>query len=68
MIALMGLWFGQYAGLRPDAGGYFYLCPACYQHCIAPHSAEVMQRLTEAHPARNPASRPLEPPPPGAFS
>ena len=67
MIALMSLWFGQYAGLRPE-GGYFYLCPACYQHCIEPHAAEVMQRLTDAHPARNATSRPLEPPPPGAFS
>jgi hypothetical protein len=68
MIALMSLWFGHYAGFRPEAG-YFYLCPACYQSCIVPHADEFLHRLAEAHPARQGSTaRPLEPPPPGAFT
>lgn len=68
MIALMSLWFGPYAGLRPESG-YFYLCPSCYQSCIAPHSSEVLHRLTEAHPARHGSTpRPIDPTAPGAFS
>jgi hypothetical protein len=51
MIALMSLWFGHYAGQRPEPG-YFYLCPACYQNCIAPHASDIMHRLTESHPVR----------------
>ena len=29
MFALMSLWFGPYAGVRPEPG-YFYLCPNRY--------------------------------------
>jgi hypothetical protein len=67
MIALMSLWFGEYAGFRAEVG-YFYLCPSCYHSCIAPHAGEIVHRLTEAHPARHAAPpRPTEPPP-DAFS
>jgi hypothetical protein len=66
MFALMSLWFGPYAGVRPEPG-YFYLCPNCYQSCIGPHLGEVLHRLTEAHPARRVAPlRPPEAPPPAA--
>jgi hypothetical protein len=57
MIALMSLWFGHYAGLRAEPG-YFYLCPACYQNCIAPHASDIMHRLTENHPVRRATPRP----------
>jgi hypothetical protein len=68
MIALMTLWFGQYAGLRPESG-YFYLCPACYQSCIAPHAADVMLRLADSHPVRRaPPPRPTDLPPTNPFS
>jgi hypothetical protein len=36
MFALMTLWYGAFAGV-PLHGGYFYLCPACYEQCIVPH-------------------------------
>lgn len=49
MIALMTLWFGPPAGLIPEPG-YFYLCPSCYQACIAPLSDVIVHRLTEHHP------------------
>jgi hypothetical protein len=48
MIALMTLWFGRFAGVDPD-GGYFYLCPSCYEHCIAPHFAPVVDKLARRH-------------------
>jgi hypothetical protein len=49
MIALMTLWFGPAAGFHPEPG-YFYLCPACYQACIAPLATVIVHRLTEHHP------------------
>ena len=49
MIALMTLWFGPPAGLLPEPG-YFYLCPACYQACIAPLTGVIVHRLMEHHP------------------
>jgi hypothetical protein len=48
MIALMSLWFGRFADVAPD-GGYFYLCPSCYEDCVAPHFAPVVDRLTGRH-------------------
>jgi hypothetical protein len=48
MIALMTLWFGRFADVTLD-GGYFYLCPACYGECIAPHFAPVVETLIEQH-------------------
>jgi hypothetical protein len=44
MFALMTLWFGRLADL-PLHGGYFYLCPACYEQLIAPHLAPVVESL-----------------------
>lgn len=35
MFALMTFWYGALADLPPE-GGYFYLCPACYNTCIPP--------------------------------
>jgi hypothetical protein len=49
MIALMALWFGRHAGLPAD-GGYFYLCPSCYERQIEPHLEDVVDRLVEQHP------------------
>jgi hypothetical protein len=49
MIALMGLWYARYAQLPAD-GGYFYLCPRCYERLIEPWSEEIVQRLVEQHP------------------
>lgn len=49
MIALMRLWFARWAELPAD-GGYFYLCPRCYEALIEPHAEEIIQRLVEQHP------------------
>lgn len=38
MFALMTLWYGAFADV-PLHGGYFYLCPPCYETCIVPHLA-----------------------------
>jgi hypothetical protein len=48
MIALMALWFARFTDL-PNHGGYFYLCPACYDQCIAPHFAPVVEHLVRQH-------------------
>jgi hypothetical protein len=61
MFALMTLWFGQYAGIAPE-GGYFYLCPSCYQRFISPHAREIAHRLAEHHPTiRRASSQPKRP-------
>lgn len=56
----MTLWFGPPAGLLAE-GGYFYLCPSCYQAYITPHIEEILHRLTEHHPVGH---RPGTEPPP----
>lgn len=66
----MRLWYGRFAELEPD-GGYFYLCPRCYERLIEPHAGEIIQRLVEQHPflrrgeaAHYHAESPATPPPP----
>jgi hypothetical protein len=49
MIGLMTLWFGRFLEL-PLEGGYFYLCPACYDAVVAPHLEDVRQQVLEVHP------------------
>jgi hypothetical protein len=49
MHALMTLWFGRFAEL-PLQGGYFYLCPRCYQQFIAPHLPPILRQLQEDDP------------------
>jgi hypothetical protein len=48
MFALMTLWFARFADL-PLHGGYFYLCPQCYEERIAPHLAPVVESLVARH-------------------
>ena len=36
MYALMALWFGTLLEHHVE-GGYFYLCPTCYDTLIVPH-------------------------------
>jgi hypothetical protein len=57
MIALMTLWFGRFAGLD-SAAGYFYLCPRCYDECVAPHFAPVVEKLVELHREDDPTPAP----------
>lgn len=43
MHALMAFWFSRLTAL-PVESGYFYLCPRCYDSCVAPHIAELFRR------------------------
>lgn len=46
MIGLMSRWFALPAGL-PLEGGYFYLCPACFDELIQPHWEQIVDGLLE---------------------
>ncbi len=57
MYGLMSHWFAAPAGLTLD-GGYFYLCPRCFNETIAPGLEELLDKLREHLPS------PAPPPPP----
>lgn len=59
MIGLMSRWFAAPAGL-PLEGGYFYLCPNCFQELIEPHLEELLDLLREHQPAPKSAAQPPE--------
>ncbi len=46
MIALMSRWFAAHAGLALE-GGYFYLCPACYDERIEPEYEAILRAIQE---------------------
>ncbi len=58
MFGLMSRWFALPAGLQLE-GGYFYLCPRCFDATIAPDLEDILDRLREHHPA--PGSPPEAP-------
>ncbi len=60
MFGLMSLWFASPAGLAIE-GGYFYLCPPCFDATIAPDLENILDRLREHHPA--PGAAEAAPPP-----
>lgn len=62
MFALMTLWYGVFAGV-PLHGGYFYLCPTCYEQCIVPQLES-----DPADTAREDPASPNEQPPRGTDS
>jgi len=57
MFGLMSRWFGLPAGLAIE-GGYFYLCPRCFDTTIAPDLDDILDRLREHHPAPGTAEPP----------
>jgi hypothetical protein len=57
MFGLMSRWFALPAGLELE-GGYFYLCPRCFDATIAPDLEDILDRLREHHPAPGPAPSP----------
>ena len=63
MIGLMSRWFAAPAGLAL-VGGYFYLCPSCFEELIQPHQDELLDVLREHHPAPRPTAHPDQPDPP----
>ncbi len=50
MFGLMSHWFASPAGLALE-GGYFYLCPRCFDETIAPGLDEILDKLREHLPA-----------------
>lgn len=46
MIGLMSRWFAAPAGLALE-GGYFYLCPACFDEIIQPRWELILDGLLE---------------------
>lgn len=58
MIGLMTLWFSRFLE-EPADGGYFYLCPACYDEVVAPHLGDVRRRVSAVLPMSH--ARPARP-------
>jgi len=56
MIALMSRWFAVHAGVALE-GGYFYLCPACYDERIAPEYPAILTAIQEHQKPDRVASR-----------
>ncbi len=50
MYGLMSHWFAPPAGLALE-GGYFYLCPRCFEETIAPDLEGILDKLREHLPA-----------------
>ncbi len=50
MYGLMSHWFAPHAGLALE-GGYFYLCPRCFDETIAPDLDAILDKLREHLPA-----------------
>ena len=50
MYGLMSHWFASSAGLALE-GGYFYLCPRCFDATIAPDLEAILDKLREHLPA-----------------
>ena len=67
MHALMARWFSAIVALPID-GGYFYLCPSCYDTCVAPRIDELFghPRPPAVPPDSSPADLPEELPRTGA--